>query len=281
MRHRTLETLAMGPRKLLVFDLETVPDIALAKKLWPEDTKDLSPEETVEHIYAVHRAASSTGSDFPRPCFHKIVAIGCLLADIELEDGYETYHFRKVGCIGDESDDEATLLQKFFDFGARENLRLVSFNGLGFDNPVLKLRALHHQIPARWFMNHLTSKWDNYHSKNALAYHADLAEMLGSYRAMPKLDEVCTLAGLPGKLDVSGAKVYEMHLRGEMQGIRDYCETDVLNTYLLYLHHQHLGGLLPTEMMADEFAKVRTFLENERGKRNHLGQFLDAWNAAS
>lgn len=271
----------MGPRKLLVFDLETVPDIDLAKKMWPEQTASLTPEETVEYIYAHHRALSSTGSDFPRPSFHKIVAIGCLLADIEHEDGFETYHFRKLGCIGEETDDEATLLQKFFDFGAREGLRLVSFNGLGFDVPVLKLRALHHHIPARWFMNHLTSKWDNYHSKNALAYHADLAEMFGSFRAMPKLDEVCTLAGLPGKLDVSGAKVYEMHLRGEMQGIRDYCETDVLNTYLLYLYHQQLGGLLPTEMLQDEFAKVREYCEKERSKRHHLGQFLDAWNATN
>lgn len=271
----------MGPRKLLVFDLETVPDLNLARKLWKTECADLNDLACVEYIYEHHRKASSTGSDFPRPCFHKIVAIGCLLADIEHEDGYETYHFRKLGCIGEETDDEATLLKKFFDFGARENLRLVSFNGLGFDNPVLKLRALHHHIPAKWFMNHLSSKWDNYHSKNALAYHADLAEMLGSYRAMPKLDEVCTLAGLPGKLDVSGSKVYEMHLRGEMQGIRDYCETDVLNTYLLYLHHQHLGGLLPTQTMADESAKVREYLEMNQEKRPHLGQFLEAWNNAN
>lgn len=271
----------MGPRKLLVFDLETVPDTDLAKKLWHHPCAEMTAEECVEHIYAFHREKSPSKSDFPAPAFHKIVAIGCLLADIELEDGYETYHFRKLGCIGEETDDEATLLKKFFDFGARENLRLVSFNGLGFDNPVLKLRALHHHIPAKWFMNHLSSKWDNYHSKNALSYHADLAEMFGSFRSMPKLDEVCTLAGLPGKLDVSGSKVYEMHLRGEMQAIRDYCETDVLNTYLLYLHHQHLGGILPTQTMADESAKVRTYLEKEREKRPHLGQFLDAWNATT
>ena len=274
----------MGPRKLLVFDLETVPDTDLAKKLWPDVCADMTPEECVEHIYAHHRAKSSSGSDFPAPPFHKVVAIGCLLADIDMEDGHETYNFRKLGCIGEETDDEQTLLQKFFDFGARQNehglLRLVSFNGLGFDNSVLKLRALHHHIPARWFMNHLSSKWDNYHSKNALAYHADLAEMLGSFRSMPKLDEVCTLAGLPGKLDVSGSKVYEMHLRGDMQDIRDYCETDVLNTYLLYLHHQHLGGILPTVTMYDEFTKVRGYLEKERDKRLHLGKFLDAWNTA-
>src|SRR4051812_12069708 len=106
----------MGPRKLLVFDLETVPDTALARNLWPEGCADLSNEDCVEYIYAHHRAKSSSGSDFPAPPFHKIVAIGCLLADIEQDGGTETYHFRKLGCIGDEGDDELTLLQKFFDF---------------------------------------------------------------------------------------------------------------------------------------------------------------------
>jgi len=266
----------MSPRKLLVFDLETVPDVALARKLWPEVAAhdDLA---VTEHIYAVMRAASATGSDFPRPAFHRIVAIGCLLADIERDDGGETYRFRKLGCIGEADDGEAALLQKFFDFGAREDLRLVSFNGLGFDVPVLKLRALHHHMQARWFMNHLYSKWDNYHTKNAPAYHADLAEMFGTYRGMPKLDEVCTLAGLPGKLDISGAKVYELHMQGQTDAIRHYCETDVLNTYLLYLRHQHLGGILPTELLADEFARVRQHLETEQDQRPHLGDFLRAW----
>lgn len=266
----------MAPRKLLVFDLETVPDVALAHKLWPE-TAALDANATTEHIYKVMREASSTGSDFPRPPFHRIVAIGCLLADIEMHDGFESYHFRKLGCIGEEGDDEANLLQKFFDYGARENLRLVSFNGLGFDVPVLKLRALHHHMQAEWFMNHLSNKWDNYHSRNALAWHADLAEMLGTYRGMPKLDEVCTLAGLPGKLDVSGSKVYEMFNAGKMQDIRDYCETDVLNTYLLYLHHQHLGGILHTQAMDDEFDRIRTMLEKDGKTRTHLGAFLKAW----
>lgn len=267
----------MAPRKLLVFDLETVPDTTFARKLWPEYAA-LDETQMVEKIYEIMRERNGGRSDFPSPPFHKIVAIGCLLADIELEDGgRESYHLKKLGCIGEEGDDEATLLTKFFDFGGREELRLVSFNGLGFDSPVLKLRALHHGLQVRWFMNHLTDKWNNYQSKNSYNYHTDLAECFGTFRGMPKLDEVCTLAGLPGKLDVSGAKVYELHQQGKMQEIRDYCETDVLNTYLLYLHHQHLGGILYPEMMADEVTKTREYLTAEGKKRPHLQQFLQAW----
>ncbi|MBI1308941.1 MAG: hypothetical protein GC129_03640 [Proteobacteria bacterium] len=267
----------MAPRKLLVFDLETVPDVAFARKLWPEHAA-LSDAEMTQHIYNVFLQRTQNTSDFPSPPFHRIVAIGCLLADVEAEDnGTESYRLRKLGCIGEEGDDEATLLQKFFDFGAREGLRLVSYNGLGFDVPVLKLRALHHNLPIRWFMNHLTNKWDNYSSNKALAFHTDLADVFSAKGRAPKLDEVCTLAGLPGKLDVSGAKVYEMFSAGELGQIRDYCETDVLNTYLLYLHHQHLGGILYPELMADEITRVRTYLTKEGKTRAHLSQFLEAW----
>lgn len=269
----------MALRKLLVFDLETVPDVQYARALWPEHAQ-LTDAALEEHISTYFREKSGGRSDFPSPPFHKIVAIGCLLADIEQEDdGTESYRFRKVGCIGEEGDDEATLLQKFFDFGGRESLRLVSFNGLGFDIPVLKLRALRHQMSIRWFMNHLTSKWDNYSTKNALNFHTDLAECFGTFRGLPKLDEVCTLAGLPGKLDISGNKVSELFAQGKLQEIRDYCETDVLNTYLLYLHHQRLGGILYPELMADETSRVQEILATEGEVRPHLAQFLKAWQS--
>lgn len=269
----------MAPRKLLVFDLETVPDTAFARKLWPEHA-ELDDEAMGKHIAQYFLDKSGGRSDFHSPPFHKIVAIGCLLADIEQEDnGTESYRLRKLGCIGDEGDDEATLLQKFFDFGAKEQLRLVSFNGLGFDIPVLKLRALHHHMPIKWFMNHLVSKWDHYSSKNALNYHTDLAEAFGTFRGLPKLDEICTLAGLPGKLDISGNKVSELYAAGKLGDIRDYCETDVLNTYLLYLHHQRLGGILFPELMADEVTRLHEYMNKEGGTRPHLSQFLKAWQS--
>lgn len=269
----------MAPRKLLVFDLETVPDVTLARKLWPEH-EGLDDAAMCAHIAQYFMDKSGGRSDFHSPPFHKIVAIGCLLADIELEDnGTESYHLKKLGCIGDEGDDEATLLQKFFDFGAKDNFRLVSFNGLNFDVPVLKLRALHHRMQIKWFMNHLTNKWDNYSSNKALPFHTDLADVFSSRGASPKLDEVCTLAGLPGKLDIAGNKVCELYMDGKLKEIRDYCETDVLNTYLLYLHHQHLGGVLFPELMADEVTKVRQYLGKESKARPHLSQFLEAWQS--
>lgn len=276
----------MGPRKLLVFDLETVPDVTFAHTLWPE-TAEMDHEATVQHIYATMRAANGGASDFPRPTFHKIVAIGCLLADIDPDgSGGETFTLKRLGCVGD-SDDERELLTQWLDFGAREPLRLVSFNGRGFDLPVIKLRALSHTLQANWLFQR-GDKWSNYNSRYDMIWHVDMADVLadfGAARGMPKLDEVCTLIGLPGKLDISGSKVYELHQQGKLQDIRDYCETDVLNTYLLYLHYQHLAGAISTESLLAEEQHVAEYCAQEGAKTNvsrpHLTQFLNAWKGPS
>lgn len=266
----------MGPKKLLVFDLETVPDVELARKLWPE-TEPLDDMLVVEKIYDVMKEASGGKSDFPRPVFHKIVAIGCLLADIEMVDGMESYHFRKLGCIGEPGDSEADLVKAFFDFGGRDPLRLVSFNGRGFDVPVLKMRALRHGISARW-MFQSGDKWSNYGSRYDMVWHVDLADVLadfGAARGMPKLDEVCTLAGLPGKLDMDGSRVVDRIAAGDVAGVRAYCETDVLNTYLLYLKYQHLAGALTDDMLRQDERSVEEYCRE--GKHAHLTEFVKAW----
>lgn len=271
----------MGPRKLLVFDLETVPDTSFAHALWPE-TAEMPPEETVQHIYTVMKGANASGSDFPRPAFHRIVAIGCLLADIEHTDEGESYHFRRLGCVG-EGDDEYKLLADWLDFGAREPLRLISFNGRGFDLPVIKLRSLAHGLQASWLFQR-GDKWSNYSSRYDMVWHVDMADVLadfGAARGMPKLDEVCTLAGLPGKLDISGSKVYELHNAGKLEDIRNYCETDVLNTYLLYLKYQHLAGAVSADNLARAEHDAREYLQREQAARPHLAQFNEAWQKAA
>jgi predicted PolB exonuclease-like 3'-5' exonuclease len=269
-----------GPRKLLVFDLETVPDVDFVHRLWPQ-TAEMDHETTVQHLYETMKQLNG-GSDFPRPHFHKIVAIGCLLADIDYDDNRkEIYTLRRLGCVG-EGDDERKLLADLLDFGAKEPLRLVSFNGRGFDLPVIKIRSLAHGLSAEWLFQS-GDKWSNYSSRYDMVWHVDMADVLADFGATRpcKLDEVCTLIGLPGKLDISGGKVYELHREGKLQEIRDYCETDVLNTYLLYQRYQHLAGVVSDDALANEEAHVMKYCEDEGAKtspnRPHLHQFLKAW----
>ncbi|NBX85681.1 MAG: hypothetical protein EBQ80_00320 [Proteobacteria bacterium] len=106
---------------------------------------------------------------------------------------------------------------------------------------------------------------------------ADVLADFGAARGMPKLDEVCTLIGLPGKMDVDGSRVVDMVAAGQLAAVRDYCETDVLNTYLLYLKYQHLSGMLATEALLAEEQHVREFCVKEGKKRGHLAAFLELW----
>jgi predicted PolB exonuclease-like 3'-5' exonuclease len=145
---------------------------------------------------------------------------------------------------------------------------------------VLHYRALLHGIaaPRYWETGNedQSFRWNNYISRYH-ERHTDLMDVLAAYqpRANAPLDEIAVLLGLPGKLGMSGAKVWDGYLDGNLDGIRNYCETDVLNTYLVYLRFQMIRGKLTPEAYESECRLVRDTL----GKDNkpHLNEFLAAW----
>ena len=85
------------------------------------------------------------------------------------------------------------------------------------------------------------------------------------------------MLGFPGKLGFSGSQVWEAYQAGNLVGIRRYCETDVLNTYLVYLRFQLMRGQLSRERHAEELERVRAFLR--AGPEPHHAEFLRAWEA--
>jgi len=74
---------------------------------------------------------------------------------------------------------------------------------------------------------------------------------------------------------MSGDKVWPCWLDGKIQEIRDYCETDVLNTYLVYLSFEFMRGNLTENELNDEYAIVCESLESE--KKDHFDEFLSVW----
>ena len=94
-------------------------------------------------------------------------------------------------------------------------------------------------------------------------------------RARAPLDAVATMLGFPGKMGMAGDKVWSCFLEGGIREIRDYCETDVLNTFLVYLRFQYMRGLLDDQQLESEYGLVRAALE-ESGEP-HLKAFLQAW----
>jgi predicted PolB exonuclease-like 3'-5' exonuclease len=96
-------------------------------------------------------------------------------------------------------------------------------------------------------------------------------------RGRASLDQMAVMLGFPGKLGMSGDKVWDTFRQGGIKQIRDYCETDVLNTWLVYLRFELMRGNLDEKDLQREYALVRATLENM--SEAHLDEFLAAWAA--
>ncbi len=94
-------------------------------------------------------------------------------------------------------------------------------------------------------------------------------------RARAALDDIATMLGFPGKMGMRGDQVWPAYLAGEIEKIRDYCETDALNTYLVFLRFQYLRGLLDSTALKREYALLRSLLRESSAE--HLQAFLSAW----
>ena len=186
-----------------------------------------------------------------------------------------------LGVPFSEEAGEAELVRRFFEGVERYTPTLVSWNGGGFDLPVLHYRGLIHNVAAPRYWDQGEDdrdfKWNNYVSRYH-GRHTDLMDVLAMYqpRNNAPLDDVAQLAGLPGKIGIGGAKVWEAYLAGRVAEIRSYCEADTANTYLLWLRFQLLRGALTEAQHGKECALLREALEKQ--KAPHWKEFLSLWN---
>jgi len=253
---------------VLAFDIETVPDITGLRRIHAL-AAEMSDAEVAE--FAFQRRREATGSDFLQLHLHRVVAISCALR--------ERNSFR-VWSVGDACDAEGELLQRFF--GGIEKLtpQLVSWNGGGFDLPVLHYRALVHRVRAQryWELGEddREFRWNNYIGRYHTR-HLDLMDLLSLYqpRASVPLHEMARLLGFPGKLGLDGARVWDAFQCGELASIRSYCETDAANTYLVFLRVQLMRGLLSQEQYEREIDLVHDVLAASTAA--HWQEFIGAW----
>ncbi len=260
---------------ILAFDIETVPDVKGIRTLYelPDSVNDA---DTV--VFAQQKRRAQTGSDFMQHHLHRVVAISCCM-----RWGQDKIH---VGTIGETSDDEETMIAKFFDLVETHTPQLVSWNGGGFDLPVLHYRALIHGIPAAryWdmgegdFGDSRDFKWNNYISRYH-SRHCDLMDLLALYqpRASVPLDDMAKLCGFPGKLGMDGSKVWEAYHAGRLKDIRDYCETDAANTYLMYLRFRMMSGALDADEYELEIKRMKGYLKTLAEEKAHWAEFCAAW----
>ncbi len=257
---------------VLVFDIETIPDTVSGAKLY--ELEGLPPEDIAKAMVA-KRIEKTGGSDFLPLHLHRVVAISAVLS---------THNSLKVWSLGSVDSDEAELVQRFFDGIDRYTPTLVSWNGGGFDLPVLHYRSLLHKIDARRYWESGEEdreyRYNNYLNRYHWR-HIDLMDVLGAFnmRASAPLTEVAVMLGFPGKLGMSGASVWDYFQQGKLPEIRQYCETDVLNTYLIYLRWELVRGGLNKSSYLQEIERISSVLSESR--QPHLQSFLQTWQQIS
>ncbi len=261
----------MAGMNVFAFDIETVPDVEGGRRLLGLDGLDDS--QVAEAMLATRRAETG-GSDFLRLHLHRVAVISVAA---RIGDRF------RVFSIGDADTGEGEIIQRFFDGLERYVPRLVSWNGGGFDLPVLHYRGMIHGVSARQYFEtgdgDRTFRFDNYLNRFH-ERHTDLMDVLAGFqpRANAPLDEMATLCGFPGKMGMSGDQVRARIEAGDYDAVRNYCETDVLNTYLLYLRYELLRARLDQDGYAAACEQVRESLAAE--DQPHLNEFLAAWQGA-
>jgi predicted PolB exonuclease-like 3'-5' exonuclease len=176
------------------------------------------------------------GDKFPKHIYHSIVCIAALIA--QQEDG--CWKVSALGAPHVSDRPEKDLISSFVDKISELSPQLVTFNGSSFDLPVLRYRAMVHGVAAPGLS---ARPYFHRYTDDAI----DLCDVLSSFSSPGKasLHEICAVMGLPGKPDgMSGAEVERYYREGRIREIAEYCETDIVNTYRLWLRYELFRGRL-------------------------------------
>jgi 3'-5' exonuclease len=255
----------------LVFDIETVPNAQALRALRP-DLASLTNEALVDQVLQERQATH--GNTFLPHHLHQVVAISCVFRS---SDGL------KVRSLGEQDSDEARIISDFYKTIDKHTPQLVSWNGSGFDAQVLHYRSLALGITAArywdWGDDDRDFKWNNYLNRYHTR-HTDLMDVLAGFtpRANAPLDEIAKLCGLPGKLGMDGSQVLHAYRAGQLAEIRAYCETDVMNTWLIYCRFQLMRGVFTPAQLAQEEDLARHTMQQAGGA--HWAHYLAAWPKA-
>jgi predicted PolB exonuclease-like 3'-5' exonuclease len=259
----------MAAAPVLVFDIETIPDLSGLRVL-RGDAAALSDADVYAAEMAERKAANR--SDMLPLYLQRVLVISCVYRSVK---GLTVRSF--VDRSGSE---EGSVIQSFFGTIQKRQPQLVSWNGGGFDLPVLHYRGLKHGVVADkyWDLGEddREYKWNNYISRYHTR-HLDLMDLLALYqpRANAPLDAMAKLCGLPGKLGMDGSQVHAAYLDGKLEDIRRYCETDVMNTWLLYCRFQKMRGGFTEAEHEREVALARETLQGI--DEPHWTEYLAAW----
>ena len=239
----------------LVFDIETIPDLDYGRKFLNLDGLD----ETDIGRSMFFQQLQKTGTEFLPLNLQRIIAISMLT---------DSGNNLEIRSYGSNDNSEQSMIQVFYDLvGINENC-LVTWNGLLFDLPVLNYRALFNGVDASSF-------WEEDGTEKLL--HIDLKDVLTNHNTKNQgnLDSVAKGLNLPGKMNLSGEQVCDLYLESRVEDVRNYCDHDVLNTYLIFIHYQAMIGKINNREYSSKMQSLKKLLSDS--DKHHFKLFLSAW----
>jgi len=246
-----------------VLDIETVPDTSVwtpGKPAWKWDVGSQLSPNSVRTRFELDEVVLVREDPFPPPHACRVVAISWVDVVLDAEKS-PRYRFDSMGSecrwsLSGHPGAERDLLRTFGEstqaLSEAGGLCLVTWNGRGFDLPVINLRSLQHGIPCKWYYADRDVRY-----RYSAEGHLDLMDFLGDYGAARnmKLGDVARLVGLPGKTgEVSGASVHDVYRETldraldpdfcfrKMAEVGRYCLQDSLQTALIFLRSRHHLG---------------------------------------
>ena len=263
------QTIGGSPAYLLL-DTESVPDGRLLGKVkYPQE--NLTDEEAVRRAQAEAREQSRTGSDFIPVSFQIPVAVCVVRAAAD-------FTLQRITPLGGPDFRPRDIVEQFWS-GVAEHLKkyprmkLVTFNGRGFDLPLLELAAFRYRLTCG--RAYFDRSRDRYRGN-----HLDLLDWLtnvGANRLAGGLNLLSKILGKPGKMEVAGDQVYEMHRAGKIQEINDYCMFDTLDTYFVFLRTRVMTGEINGSHEAELVDRARVWIETKISELPGLRTYLDNW----
>lgn len=260
----------MSDIRYLVFDIETVPDGELISRVrYPGQTLD--PKQAIEKYQ--QELLEKNGSDFIPYTYHLPVSvvIGKINNNYELED---------LVALDEQEGRPHLITRHFWKGWEKYEATLVTFNGRGFDIPVMELGAFRYGISLKkWFQLNARS-FEQPRNRFNLRSHFDLQEILtnhGASRMYGGLNLIANLIGKPGKMDVAGDMVLQLYHEGNLQRINDYCRCDVLDTYFVFLRTSVMTGALTLEREQQIVRNTRQWLEDKSEALPIYKQYLEHW----
>ncbi|HKU65948.1 MAG TPA: 3'-5' exonuclease [Rhizomicrobium sp.] len=262
----------MSRQRAVVFDLETVPDLAAGRELIQAapDAADEQVRRTLGERYA--RAGEDPALAFVKTPLQKIVCVGAIYAE---RGDRGPWMVTRSGVVHVAQRPERELVQSFIDsLSETPSPQLVGFNSSAFDLPVLRYRAFAMAIPAQAI-----------HGGNGKDYwyrfgrdHLDICDVISGFGAStrPSLAELAAISGIPAKIGgIDGSQVEAMVAAGRLEEVAAYCDTDIFVTYFLFLRFMLVTGGLGLDGYTASLEHLHQHIADRLSKRPHLTAYLD------